>query len=253
MKKQLIHTENLCKTYSSDGVQTHVLTNVNLEVLEGDFTVLMGPSGSGKSTMLYALSALDDVTGGKVFFDGKQISNQKKDSLLNFRRKEIGFVYQQPNLISDMSIYENIALPAMLLNEIKKSEIHTQVDQVASQLEIKHILNKNMNQISGGEAQRASIARAVINKPKLVFADEPTGALNSNASKNVLDMLTKLHEASHSMFVVTHDLKTAIRGNRILYLSNGDIVGEVDLGMYQESNEVAREEQLKSWLTSLGW
>lgn len=253
MKKTIMKTIDLCKTYANEGVQNHVLKNVSMEIFENDFTVLMGVSGSGKSTLLNVLSKLDTTTSGKVYYKDIDLTSSDEKFLVEFRRNDFGFVFQQPNLLSDLTVYENVYVPAKLLNKVSNKQIKADIDAMFKEIGISHIANHTNKQISGGEAQRVAIARALINKPGLLFADEPTGALNSTHGQAVLDLMTKFNEKGQTLLVVTHDLKTAIRANRILYLSDGQISGELNLEKFNGEATDERETQVLSWLRSLGW
>ncbi len=250
--KNVIETKNLCKTFSNGGVQQHVLKNVNLEIYEGDFTIIMGASGAGKSTLLYALSGMDKPTLGEIFFDGEEITGKNTDELALFRRDNCGFVFQQIYLVDSMSILDNVMAAGLLVNKNRK-EVAARAKEVLRSVDIDEALwNKFPTQISGGEAQRVGIARALINQPKLVFADEPTGALNSQTGKDVLDALTTFNRAGQSIIMVTHDITSARRGNRVLYVKDGEIAGICELGAYV-SGDKERHQKLNDFLAVMGW
>ena len=249
---EIIKTQKLCKTFSNGGVQQHVLRNVDLSIYEGDFTVIMGASGAGKSTLLYALSGMDKPSLGEIDFAGKNITKGTPDELAVFRRKNCGFVFQQTYLVDSMSVLDNV-LAAALLVEKNKKKAAAKAKEVLKSVDIEESLwNKFPTQISGGEAQRVGIARALINDPKLVFADEPTGALNSTTGKDVLDVLTRANEKGQSIVMVTHDITSARRGNRILYVKDGEIAGECQLGKYV-SGDKERHLKLRDFLGGMGW
>jgi len=249
---EIIKTQKLCKTFSNGGMQQHVLRNIDLSIYEGDFTVIMGASGAGKSTLLYALSGMDKPSLGDVEFAGKNITKGTPDELAVFRRKNCGFVFQQTYLVDSMSVLDNV-LAAALLVEKNKKKAASKAKEVLKSVDIEESLwNKFPTQISGGEAQRVGIARALINDPKLVFADEPTGALNSTTGKDVLDVLTKANEKGQSIVMVTHDITSARRGNRILYVKDGEIAGECQLGKYV-SGDKERHLKLRDFLGGMGW
>ena len=249
---EIIKTQKLCKTFSNGGVQQHVLRNIDLSIYEGDFTIIMGASGAGKSTLLYALSGMDKPTLGDVEFAGKIITKGTPDELALFRRKNCGFVFQQTYLVDSMSVLDNV-LAAALLVEKNKKKASARAKEVLKSVDIgEGLWNKFPTQLSGGEAQRVGIARALINEPKLVFADEPTGALNSTTGKDVLDVLTKANENGQSIVMVTHDITSARRGNRILYVKDGEIAGECDLGKYV-SGDKERHLKLRDFLGGMGW
>ena len=250
--KNIIETKKLCKTFSNGGIQQHVLKNIDLEVYEGDFTIIMGASGAGKSTLLYSLSGMDKPTLGSVSFDGTDITKMNTDQLAVFRRSNCGFVFQQVYLVESMSIMDNIMAAGLLVYRDKKV-LAKKAGEILKAVNIDETLwNKFPTQISGGEAQRVGIARALINEPKLVFADEPTGALNSQTGKAVLDTLTKFNEKGQSIVMVTHDISSARRGNRILYVKDGEIAGELDLGAYVTGDK-ERHQKLRDFLGGMGW
>ena len=250
--KNIIETKKLCKTFSNGGVQQHVLRNVNLEIYEGDFTIIMGASGAGKSTLLYSLSGMDKPTLGSVSFDGTEITKMNTDELAIFRRSHCGFVFQQVYLVESMSVLDNIMAAGLLVYKDKNTLVKKAGDLLKAVNIDETLWNKFPTQISGGEAQRVGIARSLINDPKLVFADEPTGALNSQTGKAVLDTLTKFNEKGQSIVMVTHDISSARRGNRILYVKDGEIAGECNLGKYVTGDK-DRHQKLNDFLVTMGW
>lgn len=252
MKEILLKAEKLSKSFSSGGALQHVLKNVDLELYKGDFTVIMGASGAGKSTLLYALSGMDTPTLGKITFGDKVISNLNQDGLAVFRRKHCGFVFQQIYLIDSMSVFDNVMTAGLLVNK-DKSALIKRAKELFEAVDIPETTQRKFPaQISGGEAQRAGIVRAMINSPEILFADEPTGALNSQTGLDVLNTLTKFNEGGQSVVMVTHDMRSARRGNRILYLKDGSILGECELGKYVP-NDPARHEKLSAFLKEMGW
>ena len=250
--KNIIETKKLCKTFSNGGIQQHVLKNIDLEIYEGDFTIIMGASGAGKSTLLYSLSGMDKPTLGTVTFDGTDITGMNTDELAVFRRSNCGFVFQQVYLVDSMSVLDNIMAAGLLVYKDKRV-LAKKAGELLKAVNIDETLwGKFPTQISGGEAQRVGIARALINDPKLVFADEPTGALNSQTGKAVLDTLTKFNEKGQSIVMVTHDISSARRGNRILYVKDGEIAGECNLGKYVTGDK-DRHQKLNDFLVTMGW
>lgn len=253
MNNIIIKTDKLCKSFSNGGNQIHVLKNMNIEIIEGDFTIIMGSSGSGKSTLLYALSGMDKPTLGKVLFRGTDITTLNNDQLAIFRRKNCGFLFQSIYLLGNMSVLDNVLTSGLLISRNKR-KIVTKAKELLQQVGLKEeVWGKFPNQISGGEAQRAGIVRALINEPTIVFADEPTGALNSSASTEVLNTLTKVNENKQSIVMVTHDIKTALRGNRIIYIRDGAACGELKLPFYKDENIEARREKVQRFLEEMGW
>ena len=252
MKEILLKTEKLSKSFSNGGTMQHVLKNIDLKLYKGDYTVIMGASGAGKSTLLYALSGMDTPTLGTITFGDKVISNLSQDGLAVFRRNHCGFVFQQIYLIDGMSVMDNVLSAGLLVKKDKKALVQRAKELFTAVDIYKETYKKFPTQISGGEAQRVGIVRALINSPEILFADEPTGALNSKTGLDVLDTLTKFNEQGQSVVMVTHDMRSARRGNRILYLKDGVILGECDLGKYSHG-DMARHEKLSAFLKAMGW
>ena len=252
MSNVILSTNKLCKTFSNGGMQQHVLKNLDIEIYEGDFTVIMGSSGAGKSTLLYALSGMDKPTLGSIQFFDTEIAKLSNDKLAVFRRANCGFVFQQMFLLDNMSILDNILAAGLLVSKDRKA-ITERAKKLLAQVGLtEEIWRKFPAQLSGGETQRAAIVRALINQPKVVFADEPTGALNSTTGTAVLDVLTEMNSGGQSVIMVTHDLKSARRGNRILYMRDGVIDGVCDLGNYV-SGDRERHDKLQAFLVEMGW
>lgn len=252
MKEILLKTEKLSKSFSNGGAMQHVLKNIDLQLYKGDFTVIMGASGAGKSTLLYALSGMDTPTLGTITFAGQVISDLSQDGLAVFRRGHCGFVFQQIYLIDGMSIMDNVLSAGLLVSKDKKALV-TRAKELFKSVDISEETQKKFPaQVSGGEAQRVGIVRALMNTPEILFADEPTGALNSKTGLDVLDTLTRFNEQGQSVVMVTHDIRSARRGNRILYLKDGVILGECDLGRYVHGDTV-RHEKLSAFLRDRGW
>jgi putative ABC transport system ATP-binding protein len=253
MKKSILQTKQLCKTFSSEGQQQHVLTNLDIDIYEGDFTIIMGSSGSGKTTLLYALSGMDAPTLGKIIFQGTQIQNLNSDELARFRKKHCGFVFQNIYLLEHMSIMDNILTAGYLVNS-NRPEIIKRAKELFQQVGLTEaIWRKFPSQLSGGEKQRAALIRSLINKPDIVFADEPTGALNSSTGKDVLDILTNVNQNGQSIVMVTHDIKAAIRADRIIYLMDGKVCGELHLDKYTEANTEDRTKKARDFLQENNW
>lgn len=230
----------------------HVLKNIDLELYKGDFTVIMGASGAGKSTLLYALSGMDTPSLGKITFGDEVISDLDSDGLALFRKKHCGFVFQQIYLIDSMSIIDNVLVAGLLVSKDKKA-VAARAKELFEAVDIsEETTMKFPAQISGGQAQRAGIVRALINSPEILFADEPTGALNSKSGLDVLDTLTEFNNNGQSVVMVTHDMRSARRGNRILYIKDGTVLGECDLGKYKSGDE-ERHKKLSAFLTEMGW
>ena len=288
-REVIFRAKDLSKTFSNETVQQHVLKNLNLSVYKGDFTVIMGNSGSGKSTLLYALSGMDRPTLGTITYyvndvgksgskvkngfgkmktvnassEGIEISKFSNDKLALFRRNHAGFVFQQNYLNDSMSALDNVMVSGLLRTKDRKALAAKAKDL----LEKVEITDKDWKkfpaQLSGGQQQRVAVVRGVINEPEVLFADEPTGALNSQNTENVLNILSDLNDQGQSIVMVTHTIKAAERGNRIIYLNDGVISDECDLGPYvgdykddtnpMQSEAVDRHNKLKDFLQDMGW
>lgn len=252
MKDKIISVKNLVKSFNSGDVKQTIINNLDLDIYRNDFTVIMGSSGAGKSTLMYLLSGMDRMDFGSIVFNGKDICKMNNDELAIFRRKNCGFVFQQIYMLDKMSLLDNVLVSGLLLSKNKK-EIVNRAKELFESVNISEVTyKKNMNQVSGGECQRAGIVRAAINNPSIIFADEPTGALNSENSNAVLDVLTSLNNKGQSIIMVTHDKKSALRANRIIYLKDGKIFGELLLDKY-EKNDSTRSEKLDQFLKEMGW
>ncbi len=252
-QKVILSTHGLSKSFRTGAQEQQVLKNLDINVYANDFTVIMGASGAGKSTLLYALSGMDKVTGGRVRFLGTDIDRLSADKLAVFRRKNCGFVFQQMFLLDNMSVLDNILISGYLTSGSRKQIVAEAKELLTSVGLTETIWRKLPSQLSGGENQRAAIVRALINKPRVVFADEPTGSLNSMAGRAVLDVLTEINREGQSIIMVTHDMNSALRGNRILYIRDGAIHGECELGRYDEAEHKERHERLDSFLREMGW
>lgn len=253
MKKTVLSAKGLCKSFAHNGGQAHILSHIDFDLYEGDFTVIMGASGSGKSTLLYALSGMDRATAGEVIYNGRDIVRMKENDLARLRYTDFGFIFQQMHLVSNLTLFENVAVSGYLNKTKSAAEVRKRTDKLLEQMSVSHIKDHLPTQVSGGEQQRCAVARAVINSPRVLFADEPTGALNRKNTTDVLDLLTELNNNGQSVLMVTHDMRAALRANRILYIEDGKIIGELPLPPYSPSEEKSREAQVNAWLTSLEW
>lgn len=251
----LLEVKDLCKTYVINKRQNNVLKNVNFTVESGEMVAIMGPSGSGKSTLLYSVSGMDSATGGRVIFDGKDITKLSGNELAALRLDEMGFIFQQMYMMKNLTILDNIVLPAIeskKTEETKKEKLR-RGEELMRKLDIIEVADNDINEVSGGQLQRACICRSMINKPKVLFADEPTGALNRNASNEVMDELVRLNREGTTLIMVTHDAKVAARCSRVLYILDGNIKGEYKSPVGADVSEKERERMLNSWLLELGW
>jgi len=254
MSEVLIEARNVKKVYDYDiglkrGINHLALDNINFVLEKGDFISIMGPSGSGKSTLLHCLSLLDERTNGDIYIKGKSISHMYKKELCEFRYKTLGFIFQDFNLIPYLSISDNIATPALLGNQ-KESELKEKILKISKQLDIEDILDKYPSECSGGECQRAAIARALINDPEILFCDEPTGNLDSKNSYKILNILEKLNREGMTILLVTHDCAVASFAKTMNYLSDGSIKTVIhrhqssQMVFYQKINEIVTKDSL---------
>lgn len=251
----VLEVKDLCKTYVVNKRQNNVLKNVNFSVEDGEMVAIMGPSGSGKSTLLYAVSGMDGATSGSVLFDGKDIGKLENDELAALRLDEMGFIFQQMYMMKNLTVLDNIVLPAMESKKTSESrkEKMRRGAELMRKLDIIEVADNDINEVSGGQLQRACICRSMINKPKVLFADEPTGALNRTASNEVMDELVKLNEEGTTIMMVTHDAKVAAKCSRVLYIVDGNIRGEYLSPKDREVQEKDKERMLNNWLMELGW
>ena len=251
----ILEVKDLCKTYVIDKRQNNVLRNVSFNVEEGDMVAIMGPSGSGKSTLLYSVSGMDLATSGSVLFDGQDIMKLDKNTLAKKRLDDMGFIFQQMYMMKNLTILDNILLPAV---ESKKSrdsraEKVSRAEALMRKLSIIEAADHDINEVSGGQLQRACICRSMINHPKLLFADEPTGALNRASSTEVMNELVRLNDEGTTIMMVTHDAKVASRCKRVFYILDGTIKGEYTAPADESLSDMDRERRLNNWLLDFGW
>ena len=250
---KVLQVKDLCKTYIIKKNSNNVLRNINFELGEGEFVTVMGPSGSGKSTLLYTVSGMDEMTSGKVNFNGRDISSLNKKEMSKLRLTEMGFIFQQMYMMKKLCVFDNIVLPAYQ-SGMSRSEANKRAESLMRRLDIIETAEHEVNEVSGGQLQRACLCRALINEPKVIFADEPTGALNSKAAADVMRELVAANRDGTSIMMVTHSIKVAAMSDKVLYLMDGDIQGEIELGKLTDETELSsRERRLGSWLMERGW
>ena len=249
----ILEVKDLCKTYIINKRQNNVLRNVNFKVNEGEMVAVMGPSGSGKSTLLYTVSGMDKMTAGDVKFCGRELSKLKENDLAKMRLDDMGFIFQQMYMMKNLSVLDNIILPAVKSDKVKESRSETMKrgQDLMRKLGIIDISDNDINEVSGGQLQRACICRSMINKPRMIFADEPTGALNRNSSDEVMEELTKLNNEGTTVMLVTHDAKVAAKCSRVLFIVDGNINGEYNINRKLPLRD--RERGLNNWLLEMGW
>lgn len=259
MKKtgeKILEAENICKTYILDKRQNNVLKNVSFSVEKGEMTAVMGASGSGKSTLLYTVSGMDSLTAGSVKLCGKSITELSAKELADLRIDEMGFIFQNMYMLKNMSVLDNILLPSFQSKRNTKSrkEKVEYAHSLMKKLGIIDIADNDINEASGGQLQRACICRSMINNPNIIFADEPTGALNRASSDEVMEELQKINKEGTTVMLVTHDIKVAARCERIMYIVDGNIKGEYNLGKYETVSRLRdREREVNNWLMEMGW
>lgn len=252
----VLTAKDLCKTYIVTKRQNNVLKNVNFSIDEGEMVAIMGPSGSGKSTLLYAVSGMDSVTAGEVQFCGKNIVKMGEKELAELRLDEMGFIFQQMYMLKNLTVLDNIILPACQSEKITETRKETvrRGEALMRKLGIIDIADNDITEVSGGQLQRACICRSMINRPKIIFADEPTGALNRTSSDEVMEELAKLNADGVTIMLVTHDVKVAAKCTRVLYIVDGNINGEYNLGRCETASQMReRERTLNNWLMEMGW
>ena len=248
---EVIKTIGLCKE--------RILTDVNFSMESGQMVAIMGPSGSGKSTLLYQMSGMDRLDEGSVLFDGEDICQYTEDESAAMRLNKMGFVFQQMNMLPNLAVLDNIMLPALQSNKTRrvqrKSEarLKEKATELMNKTGISGLENRRITEVSGGQLQRACICRALMNGPDILLADEPTGALNQSASQGIMREFVKLNRQGMSILIVTHDGKVASCCERVLYMADGKIAGEIMLGKFDESQQQKREKKLSEWLEKQGW
>ncbi len=248
---EIIKTRKLCRD--------KILSEIDFSMNQGEMVAVMGPSGSGKSTFLYQLSGMDRPDSGKILFDGEDISRYSEDRSADMRLGKMGFVFQQMNMLPDLTIIDNIILPA--IQNQKKNKTNRQSEKrlmqeaavLMQKLGIEGLENRKINEVSGGQLQRACICRALMNQPLLLLADEPTGALNKSSSEEILKELVSLNQEGMSTLIVTHDSKVASCCDRVVFILDGAMTGELELGKYNEQDKQKREMRLGEWLERQGW
>lgn len=251
-----VEVKDLCKTYTVNKRQNNVLKNVSFTIDEGEMVAVMGPSGSGKSTLMYSVSGMDRPTAGTVILDGKVITEANDNELAAIRLLDMGFIFQQMHMLKNLTVMDNIMLPAFEADDKARSrkDIVSYCKELMRRLEISEIADNDITEVSGGQLQRACICRSLINKPKILFADEPTGALNRNSSNEVMAILNSLNNDGTTIMIVTHDHKVASKCSKVIYIVDGNIKGELSLEKYDgESDTRVREKKVNSWLEELGW
>jgi putative ABC transport system ATP-binding protein len=246
---KIIIGENIVKSFGEGDEKHNVLDGVSVEINEGEFVSVMGPSGSGKSTLMFALSGMDGINNGRVIFNSKDLSKVKENELSDIRRKEMGFVFQQPTMLKNLNIVDNIILPSMRDNRKNVVKITETARTIMKKVGISELEKRDITQVSGGQLQRAGICRALMNSPKVIFGDEPTGSLNSKSAQEIMDIFSEINGEGTAIMLVTHDAKVAARTERVMFMRDGKIVSELKLPKFDGMNIDARVEEVtvKMW------
>jgi putative ABC transport system ATP-binding protein len=247
--KTILQAKGLWKEF--DG--TTILKGINISVKEGEFVAIMGHSGSGKSTLLYNISGMDRATKGEIKFDGEEISSLDDEKMSNLRLNKMGFIFQQSHLLKTLSIRDNIVLPGFKAKSGRRDKVIAYAEELMKRTGIDQVADHDIKKVSGGQLQRAAICRALINHPDIIFGDEPTGALNSSASKEIMDIINEVNVQGTTVMVVTHDARVAARADRVIFLTDGMITDEMILGRYIEKSLPEREKNIIGWLGKQGF
>lgn len=237
----MIKVNNLTKSFDN----RNILDHVNFEIKETDFIAVMGPSGSGKSTLLYSISGMDSIDSGEIIYQDKEIHNFTTKEMADFRLLHMGFVFQFPQMLKNLNVIDNIMLPAIISSQAKYEDVHTKAVELMTSLEIDHVQHNDIKKVSGGQLQRAAICRSLINNPGILFMDEPTGALNSEATEQVLSIIERLNKEGATIFMVTHDKYVASRAKKILYMMDGNIQSVLDV---PKSNPI---DSIDTWIKDI--
>ena len=243
----ILETKGLFKNYGSN----NILSNVDLQIDRGEFAAIMGQSGCGKSTLLYCVSGMDNPSSGKIFFDGINMSDLSDKQMQELRLKRMGFIFQKPSFLKNLSIIDNIVYPAFQLGEADRSEIVKEALSLMEELGISAIAEHDVYKVSGGQLQRAAICRAMINHPDILFGDELTGALNSSTTREVLSIIDNINKRGTAVLIVTHDSNVAMHADKVVYLEDGRIMDTLSLGKYDTGNAVSRDVEMKNWLKKM--
>lgn len=243
----ILRTESLCRSYGA----SVVLSDISIEIERGEFAAIMGQSGGGKSTLLYCISGMDKPTSGRVWFDGGEMTSMTPVQMQELRLGRMGFIFQKTSFLKDLSVIDNIVYPAFQLKKKSRSEILAEARGLMREMDISAVEDSDISEVSGGQLQRAAICRAMINHPDILFGDEPTGALNSSATSDVLAIMDKINRGGTTILLVTHDANVALHADRVIYLEDGRVKDALLLGKYEASDNESRERTMKRWLKDM--
>lgn len=239
----LINGTDIVKSFGEGTEKVSVLNQVSIQVQKGQFVSIMGPSGSGKSTLLYAISGMDRIDSGTVVFNQQPLVQMIEKQLADIRREQMGFVFQQPTLLKNLSLIDNIILPS-LSDKKMTDKLTKHAENLMESIGIKELKDRKITQVSGGQLQRAGICRALMSQPSIIFGDEPTGALNSKAAQEIMDILLKINEEGTTIVIVTHDAKVAAQSEQVFFMEDGQIEENLFLGKYSGQNLETRIEKI---------
>lgn len=248
----IITGKNIVKTFGKGKEQVTALNGVTVEIAKGEFVAVMGPSGSGKSTLLFALSGMDEITGGSVKFGHTELSKLRENALADIRRTKMGFVFQQPTMLRNLNLLDNIILPAVHKGYKDTAEISQKAKALMKKTGISGLEGRDITEVSGGQLQRAGICRALMNAPEILFADEPTGALNTKSADEIMGPLVVINQEGTAILLVTHDAKVAARADRVLFTKDGSIVSELPLPKFSGTDMEARGDKVLARMAAVG-
>ena len=244
-----LEIKGLCKRFGDHDI----LKNIDFQIESGEFVAIMGQSGCGKSTLLYSVSGMDRPTSGSILFNHREMSALSDREMEKLRLQHMGFIFQKANFLKNLSIADNILFPAFQLGRTSRKELNREAETLMEKMGISSVADHDIRQVSGGQLQRAAICRAMINHPDILFGDEPTGALNSSSTKEVMDILGRINQEGTTILLVTHDAKVAARADRVVYLEDGQIKDILTLGKYAQTDLPKREQLMKNWLEAMGF
>lgn len=242
--KKIISGKNIVKAFGKGDEKTNVLNNVSIEISGGEFVAVMGPSGCGKTTLLFALSGTDTIDAGTIEFAGRELSELSEDELSDMRRRKMGFVFQQPTMLKNLNILDNVILSSLQDNKTQNKSIIEKAKKLMKSTGISSLEGRDISEVSGGQLQRAGICRALMNEPEILFADEPTGALNSKTTEEIMEIFTSVNQKGTAVMLVTHDAKVATRAERVLFMKDGKIESQLFLGKFDRHTIKDRMNQI---------
>lgn len=249
---KIITGKNIVKTFGTGAEQAKALNGVSAEIEKGEFVAIMGPSGSGKSTLLFSLSGMDDITSGSVKFGDTELSKLRENELADVRRTKMGFIFQQPTMLKNLNLLDNIILPAAQGGKPIITKLTQKAKALMKKTGIDGLENRDTTEVSGGQLQRAGICRALMNSPEILFADEPTGALNSKSAEEIMELLVDINKEGTAILLVSHDAKIAARADRILFTKDGNIVSELRLQKWSGADIATRTDKVLAQMAAVG-